>query len=287
MTRRRIEQMSRRKIAFAALQGGKAAHAADGQSTNAIALLRKQSDHGVEADILTSGENEIRDMQALADQLDGLVRSGVRRIRKRIDLEEPVGLRECRYRTGPAAQRKRDETGIALAERHHHIFGAAEFGGHADRQSGLDQIFAGRRQTGHGADERRGKGMECKNGGGRKARQHDHRFSSRDGETDRLAGFQRNAVHDDPGFAEPRQDAVRDIARAFRRAARHDDEIGLGDGACDSVGENRLIVAHDAEQDRLAAVLAHRGRGNRGIGIVDCARPKRGSREAPVRHPWK
>ena len=46
-------------------------------------------------------------------------------------------------------------------------------------------------------------------------RQHDQRLVADRREAERLAGFERYAVHQNAGLAEPRHDAMRQVARAL------------------------------------------------------------------------
>ncbi len=76
-----------------------------------------------------------------------------------------------------------------------------------------------RRQARARADHRRDEGMEGEDRGGRKSRQHRERLAVDHGEAKRLARLERNAMDQDAGRAQLRDDAVREIARALRGAA--------------------------------------------------------------------
>ena len=93
--------------------------------------------------------------------------------------------------------------------------------------SRFDGFGGFRRQAGAGADHRRHEGVEREDRRGRKARQHHHRLAVDDRETERLAGLQRHAMHQDAGLAQPRHHAVRQIAGALRGAARQHHHVAL------------------------------------------------------------
>ena len=78
---------------------------------------------------------------------------------------------------------------------------------------------------------------------------------SRDREAERLAGLERDAMHEHAGRAEPRHDAMREIARALRGAAREHDHVAIAQRVAHGGFERGLIVRKCAERHRLAARL--------------------------------
>ena len=119
-------------------------------------------------------------------------------------------------------------------QRHQHEFLAAELGRDAHRHFGLDAARGFRRQAGARADHRRDEGVKGEDRRGRKSRQHRQRLAVEHGEAERLAGLERDAVHDDAGLAQPRHHAVRKIARAFRGAAREHHHVAGRRARCAS-----------------------------------------------------
>ena len=106
---------------------------------------------------------------------------------------------------------------VAGDQRDQHEFLAAELGGDAHRHVGLDGARGFRRQAGAGADHRRDEGMEGEDRRGRKARQHGERLAVDHREAERLAGLERDAMHEDAGLAELRHDrGARDRPRPSR-----------------------------------------------------------------------
>ena len=67
---RRIDEMDRRQIAFAAACRGNAAEAADGDGARAKAPLGQRADHDVERDIVAAHDDEVGRALGLADQRD-------------------------------------------------------------------------------------------------------------------------------------------------------------------------------------------------------------------------
>ncbi len=96
-----------------------------------------------------------------------------------------------------------------------------------------------------------------------------------DREAKRLARFERHAVHEDARRAEPRHDAMRQIARALRRAAgEHDHVAGIERGAHGKF-ERDLFVGKRAERHRLAACFDDRGGNDRAVAVIDAGRLER------------
>jgi hypothetical protein len=133
----------------------------------------------------------------------------------------------------------------------------------------LDLSLLPRRQSRHRAQHRHSEFVEGEDGAGRKARQHYDRLLARDREAKRLAGLQRHAMHENARRGQRGQDAMRDIARALARAARHHDHVGARQCIAQRRCEHVRIVPEDAHRQRLAAILADRGAEDRGVAVGD------------------
>src|SRR6516165_9220032 len=109
----------------------------------------------------------------------------------------------------------------------------------------------------------------------RKSRQHDHRLVADRRKAKRLAGLERYAMHQNPGTAEPRYDAMRQIADAFRCAAAEHSHVARFEPTAHRAFESSLIVWQRAERHRLTACFDH-GRGDDGaVTVVNAAGAKR------------
>ncbi|GJE44265.1 hypothetical protein AEGHOMDF_3453 [Methylobacterium soli] len=188
--------------------------------------------------------------------------------------EEPVRLREGRDRARALGQGQGHEPVRPRRQRGHHEFHAAELGTQPLRQGRGDGGLLARRQPGHRPDQRHHEFVEGEHRRGREARQHHDRLALRHREAEGLAGLERDAVDQDPGFAEARQDAVRDIARALRGAPRQHDEVAGREALADRRLEGRLVVRHDAARQSRAAILDDGGGHDRPVRIVDRAGPQ-------------
>ena len=124
-------------------------------------------------------------------------------------------------------------------ERHQHELLAAHLRRDPHRHARLDGLRGLRRQAGAGADHRRDEGVEGEDRRGRKSRQHRDRLAVGDREAERLAGLERHAMHQDAGLAELRHDAMREIARALRGAARQHHHVAFGERAAHRLLELR------------------------------------------------
>ena len=236
----------------------------------------------IETRAVAADHHEIRGPRARAEPTDRDARARGTAIRELRDGEEAIGLRERGDRAG-ALGRGIGGKGARLTARHadqgdHDELGAPELGGHAGRKRRLDGLGGFRRPTAIGADEGRREFLEGEHGRGRKARQHDHGLGADDRQAERLAGLQRDAMHEDAGLAEARDRPVRDVARAFGGAARQDDEIGLLERLAQRQLQRRLVVRHDPERDGLAAQLLNGGRDRGGVAVVHRARANRSAR---------
>ena len=80
---------------------------------------------------------------------------------------------------------------------------------------------------------------------------------------------------DDAGLAEPADDAVGHVARAFGRAARQHQHVAGFQRLAHRGFELRFVVGDGAEKMRLAAVLRDRRRDDRAVGVVDRGRAQR------------
>ena len=202
---------------------------------------------------MAAHDDEIGRARRFADQRDLGIAVGIERRGERIDRQKSVGLGERRDRARALAGRKRDRAVAAGDQRDQHEFLAAEFGGDAHRHARRDGLRGLGRQSGARADDRRDEGMEGEDRRGRKARQHHQRLVADDREAERLAGFERHAVHQDAGRAEPRHDAMRQIAGAFRRAAGEHHHVAGLERRAHGEFERGLVVGKRAERHRLAA----------------------------------
>ena len=168
-------------------------------------------------------------------------------------------------------------------QRHQHEFLAAHLRRDPHRHARLDGLRGLRRQARAGADHRRDESMEGEDRRGRKARQHGDRLAVGDREAERLAGFQRHAMHENAGLAELRHDAMREIARALRRAARQHHHVAVGERAAHRLLQLGRVVGKCAERHRLAAGLGDGGGEDRAVGIIDAAGPQAFRRAGPAR----
>ena len=216
----------------------------------------------IETRTVAADDHEIRGSRARAEATNRDARARGTAVRELRDDKEAVGLRERGDRAG-ALGRGIGGKGARLTARHadqgdHDELGATELGGHAGRKRRLDGLGGFRRPTAIGADDGRREFLEGEHGRGRKARQHDDGLGADDRQAERLAGLQRDAMHENARLAQARDHPVRDVARTFGGAARQDDEIGLLERLAQRQLQRRLVVWHDAERHRLAAQLLER-----------------------------
>ena len=97
-----------------------------------------------------------------------------------------------------------------------------------------------------------------------------------------LPGFSATPCAMMPGLSEPRDDAVGDVARALRGAARQHQHVARLKRLAHRGFELRLVVGNGAEKHRLAAVLADRRGDDRAVGVVDRGRAQRLRPAAPA-----
>ena len=201
--------MHGREIAFAAAQCRDAAEAADGDGPRRKAALGERAHDDVERDIVAAHDDEIGRPRRVANQRHLGACVGVERCRERIDGKKSVGLRKRSDGARAFAARKSDRAVFAGHQGYENELLAAEFRSDPHRHARRDGSRTLRRKPRPRADHRSDEGMEREDGGGRKARQHDEWLVTDHRETKRLAGFQRHAMDEDPGLAEPRHDAMR------------------------------------------------------------------------------
>src|SRR5258708_39033190 len=84
----------------------------------------------------------------------------------------------------------------------------------------------------------------------------------------------------DAGLAEPRDDAVGNVAGALRGTARKDQHVADGKRRAHGSFKRFFIVGNSTEKHRVAAVLGNRGGDDRALGVVD-----RGGTPPPARPP--
>ena len=270
--------MDRRDIAFAAACRIDAAEAADGDGARAKAALGKRADHDIERDIVAAHDDEIGRALAFADQrhlgaasassaeASASIAKKPSACENAVTAPEPLPVGNA---IGPSSPATSDDQ---------HEFLAAEFGSDPHRHARSDGFCRFRRQSGAGADERRDEGVEGENRRGRKARQHDQRLVADHREAQRLAGFERHAVNENAGRTEPRHDAMRQIARAFRRAAGEHHDVARFERVAHGRFERGLFVRKRAERDRLAAGFDDRRGEDGAVAVIDAAGPERPAR---------
>ena len=133
-----------------------------------------------------------------------------------------------------------------------------------------------RRQAGAGADHRRDESVEGEDRRGRKSRQHRDRLAVDDREAERLAGLERDAVHEDAGL---RRAATR--SRCERSPAPFEvppDSTTMSQAASarrTRLFERGVVVREGAERHRLAAGFGDRGGDDRAVAVVDAGRAER------------
>ena len=118
--------------------------------------------------------------------------------------------------------------------------------------------------------------MEGEDRRGRKSRQYDDRLAIHDGEAERLARLECNAM--DENIAELGDDAMRQIARALRRAAGEHDQIARCERAANGTFQGRLIVRERAEGHRFPTSFRDRSRDDSPVAVVDPCGAERVSR---------
>ena len=210
-----IEQMNGRKIAFAAFCRRQSAEAADRDRAHHEARTRKLRGHEIEPGAVAADDDEIRHPHMRREQRHLGLGTGRHLVGQCIDPQESICLGERRDRTRTLAGGIGDQAAIALDQRHHDEFGAAEFGSNPHRHSRRDLGIGARRQPGHPAQHRHDHVVKGEHRRGRKSRQDHHRLAVADREAQWLTRFQRHAMGDDAGFSQPRDDAMRHIAGAL------------------------------------------------------------------------
>ena len=244
----RIEQMHRRQIAFAALRRRHAAHAADRERAGADPC-------SASAPSTTSSATQWLPMMTRSGISAAWPMSVTQALvpassagRERIDLEEPVGLREAGDRARALGDRKRDRAALARDQRHQHELLAAELGGDAHRHLRLDGAGRLRRQPCQRPDDRGHESVEGEDRRGREARQHHQRLAVHHREAQRLAGLERHPMHQDAGRAQPRHHPMREIAGALGGAAGQQHQIAARQRVLDGALERGLVVRDGAER---------------------------------------
>src|SRR5262249_24417472 len=128
------------------------------------------------------------------------------------------------------------------------------------------------------------KGMEGEDRRGRKSRQYDDRLAIHGGEAERLARLECDAM--DENIPELRDDAMRQIARALRRAAGEHDQMARCEPAANRTCQGRLIVRERAEGHRFPTAQTHRHWRDRTAGhrsARGCPGPAHGRGPPPER----
>ncbi len=211
--------MDRRKVALAAPRRRQTPETSDRDRAHHHTRTRQRRRHQIEPGAVAADDHEIRHPHMRREQRHFRLGSGRHLVGQRLDLQKSVGLRERGDGAASLAGGIGDQAVSAFDQRHHDEFGTAEFGCDPHRHLGHDLRIGTRRQPGHPPQHRHDqvvKGEHCR---GRKSRQDHHRLAVADRKTERLARLQRDAMGDDPGLSEPRDDAVGHIAGALRGAA--------------------------------------------------------------------
>src|SRR5690606_4967177 len=111
--------------------------------------------------------------------------------------------------------------------------------------------------------------MEGEHGRGREAWQDDDGLAVADRQAERLAGFQRNAMRDDSGISEPRENPMADVAGALRGTSREDQHVRMRERPTHRGFEPFLLVREAAEERGFAAVFTNGCRNRRTIAVVN------------------
>ena len=85
-------------------------------------------------------------------------------------------------------------------------------------------------------------------------------------------------MHENAGRAQLCDDAMGEIAGAFRGAAGEHDHVALGERIAHRALKRRFTIRESTESDRLAAGFRDCRRDNRAIAVVDSRRRERGAR---------
>src|SRR5262249_51558477 len=93
------------------------------------------------------------------------------------------------------------------------------------------------------------------------------------GQTKRFTGLEGDAVNHDPWGAQIGNHPVRKISLALGSAAGQQDDVKR-EGLHEDLSQSRMVVADDAQEHRLAALLADRVGQNGGVTVEDLPRPK-------------
>ena len=195
------------------------AERADRDDTRANALFREQAQHRLEPGAMAAHDREIGRLHVARQQGHGNARAFRQPIGESFDREETVGLREARDRTRAFAEREGFEPGLIFAQRHHREFGAAEIGRDRDGSLRFHDRLRARRKAAHAPQHRHDKIVEGEHRRSRKSRQHDNCLTVDNRKTERLAGFQRDAMRNNAGLAEVPDNVGGKVAGAFRCAA--------------------------------------------------------------------
>ena len=216
-----------------------AAEAADRERARRKAALGQRADHHIERDVVAAHDHQIGRMRGAADQRHLRVAVGIERGGQRVDLEKAVGLREAGDRAGALAGRECDRAVLACRS----ATPARIPCGRVRRRCAPARARSAFRAASGGRPARARitgatKAWKVKIAEVGKAGQHHDRLVADDAEAERLAGLERDAVHQDAGLAEPRDDGVRQIAGAFRGAAGEHHHV-----ACRQAPRARLFPA--------------------------------------------
>ena len=275
-----IDEMHRRDVAFAAPRRRDAAQAADRDGARGEAALGQRADHDVERDVVAAHDDEIGRARGAApiSVTRACVPASSAAASASISMK-PSACEKLVTEPEPFGGRERDRAVARPAT--------------SDTSTNSLRPSSEAMRTGTRAS------TVCAASGGRPARARITGatkawkvkiaevgkpgstaigLSVGDREAERLAGLQRHAVHQDAGLAELRHDAMREVARALRRAAGQHHHVAFGERAAHRLLERRLVVGKRAERHRLAAGFGDGGRDDRAVAVIDAAGPQRARR---------
>ena len=243
-------------------------------------------DHHIERDVVAAHDDEVGRARGAADQRDLRRAAGIERGGQRVDLDEAVGLREAGHRAGALAGRERDRA-VARPRPATTSTNSLRPSSEAMR-TGTSRRRRSRAASGGRPARARitgaTKAWKVKIAEVGKPGSTTIGLSPTTREAQRLAGLERDAMHQNAGRAEPRHDRVRQIAGAFRGAAGQHDHV-----ACARARRARPFPAPPRRRERRRTrtgsppASRHRGGDDRAVAVVDAGRRQRLARRAPVR----
>ncbi len=224
---------------------------------------------------MAADHDEIRHRNLASDQRDLDRRPGLDELRVAVDSDEAVGATEARHAAASLAHRIGGQaTLLVLDESDEQIFQPAAFTLRLDRQPGGSGLAVFVRMPGEIAEQGRHELVEREDRRGRKAGQDHDGLLSLGGETDRLAGLERHAVHQDPGVELADDDRVQ-IALALGGATREQHHVGVLERVAQRRAQRGQVVPKGTTKARLTAQLANGVGQDATVAVEDEARPHR------------